>query len=189
SGFRGWTGACTGTGACELDMSEARAVGASFLGPRTLSVQLASNEGGRGRVDVSPAPLGPVSFCDNLGQPDVHVCTFQFPPDTPVTLSRMAYPDSKFTTWSGACSGDGPCQVFLAGAGPGPVVEAVFLGPRTLSVQLTSVEEGRGRVDVSPAPLGPVSFCDNLGQPDVHVCTFQFPPDTPVTLWRMAGPD
>ena len=189
SGFLGWTGACTGTGACEVALTEATQVGASFLGPRTLAVQLTSVENGRGRIDVSPAPLGPTSFCDNLGQPDVHVCTFQYPPDTPVTITRMAYPDSKFTTWAGACLGSDTCQVFLSAPGPGPVVEASFLGPRTLTVQLTSVEGGRGRVDVSPPPLGPVSFCDNVGQPDVYVCTFQYPPDTPVTLTNLARPD
>ena len=192
SKFTTWAGACSGEGPCQVFLAGAGpgpVVEASFLGPRTLTVQLTSVEGGRGRVDVSPAPLGPVSFCDDLGQPDVYVCTFQYPPDTPVTLSRVPYPDSKFTTWAGACSGDGPCQVFLAGAGPGPVVEASFLGPRTLTVQLTSVEGGRGRVDVSPAPLGPVSFCDDLGQPDVYVCTFQYPPDTPVTVTRVPYPD
>ena len=189
SGFLGWTGACTGTGACEVVLSEATQVGASFLGPRTLTVQLTSVENGRGRVDVSPAPLDAVSFCDNLGQPDVHVCTFHYPPDTPVTITRMAYPDSKFEAWSGACSGSDTCQVFLAGPGPGPVVEALFLGARTLTVQLTSVEGGRGRLDVSPAPLDSVSFCDNLNQPDVHTCTFHYPPDTPVTITRMAYPD
>jgi hypothetical protein len=97
-------------------MSEARQVGASFLGPRTLTVQLNSVEGGRGRVNVSPEPLSPGSFCDNFGQPDVYVCTFQYAPDTPVTITNLAYPDSEFTTWAGACSGDGPCQVLLSGA-------------------------------------------------------------------------
>src|SRR5262249_61009607 len=111
------------------------------------------------------------------------------PADTPVTITLFAAALHDALPMSGACTGQDTCQVFLSGPGPGPVVEALFLGPRTLTVQLTSVEGGRGRVDVMPAPLGPVSFCDNQGQPDVYTCTFQYPPDTPVQLSRTASPD
>src|SRR6185436_19804894 len=105
-----------------------------------------------------------------------------YPPDTVVMVPVSAHPDSKFTGWTFGCTGTGPCSVPLSGPGPGPFVEASFLGPRTLTVQITSVEGGRGSVSVSPAPLGPVSLCEHPGGPGVRVCTFQYPPDTPVTV-------
>jgi hypothetical protein len=186
SAFLGWTGACAGTGPCIVSMLEARQVRAAFLGPRTLTVQVTGVEGGGGTLSMSPPPLGPPSagFCDNAGGLATQVCTFQYPPGTVVTLSASAYFNSKFLAWSGGCSGTGPCQVPLSGPGPGPVVEASFLGPRTLTVQVTSVEGGGGTVSVSPAPLGPPgpSGCDNPGEFGTQVCTFQYPPDTVVTL-------
>ena len=191
SAFLGWTGACTGTGPCVVTVTEALQVGASFLGPRTLTVQVTSVEGGRGTVSLSPAPLGPPGgSCDNVGAAANQVCTFQYPPDTVVTMAVSAHPDSKFQGWSGACTGTEPCQVLLSLPGPGELVEASFLGPRTLTVQVTSVEGGRGTVSLSPAPLGPPGgSCDNVGAAANQVCTFQYPPDTVVTMAVSAHPD
>jgi len=163
-------------------------VDASFLGPRTLTVQLASVEGGRGRVDVSPPPLGPVSACDNLGQPDVFVCTFQYPPDTLVTLSRMEYPDSKFLVWSGGCSGTEPCSVPLAGLGPGPVVDASFLGPRPLTLAIASSRGGRGSLAVDPVALGGQASCPLPPGAASTACALLYRPDTAVTVTAIPEP-
>ena len=86
-------------------------------------------------------------------------CTFNFVSGTNVTLAATPAQGSVFAGWSGACTGAESCPVLLSGPGPGPFVEASFLGPRTLTVQVTSVEGGRGSASVSPAPLGPVSLC------------------------------
>jgi uncharacterized repeat protein (TIGR01451 family) len=50
SSFSGWTGACSGTGACELTMDEAKSLGASFAKIPTISRKPAL-----GRLSVTPA--------------------------------------------------------------------------------------------------------------------------------------
>jgi PKD repeat protein len=192
SGFVGWTGACSGTGACVVSLTEARQVGASFLGPRTLTVSMLSVEDGHGFVSVSPQPLYPdPSSCDNVAQPGEVLCRFHYAPDTVVTLQQFAYPDSKFLGYGGQCSGTGPCSLTMpATAGAGPGVGMQYLGPRTLTVSMLSVEDGHGFVSVSPQPLYPdPSSCDNVAQPGEVLCRFHYAPDTVVTLQQFAYPD
>jgi uncharacterized repeat protein (TIGR01451 family) len=195
SAFLGWTGACSGTGACTVTMNSAQSVGASFLGPRVLTVSVMSDEGGRGSVWVDVPPLGGVpSVCENAGPPGTNptVCTFTYPPETRVRLSPMQYSDSLFEQWGDACTGSAGCEVYLSGPGMGPRVEASFLGPRVLTVSVMSDEGGRGSVWVDVPPLGGVpSVCENAGPPVTNptVCTFTYPPETRVRLSALPYPD
>jgi hypothetical protein len=147
-----------------------------------LKVQITSVEGGRGSVSVSPAPLGPSAACDNLDGSSIQVCTFQYPPDTIVGLPVFAHPDSKFTEWSGACTGTDPCQVPLSGPGPGPFVEASFLGPRTLALSIVSSRGGRGSLTVEPAPVSGPGSCVLPPNAPGAACAFPYAPETVVTV-------
>jgi hypothetical protein len=101
SAFAGWSGACTGTGACQVTMDAAKAVTAAFtLIPRTLTVARAGN--GSGTVTSTPAGV-------DCGA----TCGFAFDHGTLVTLTPQAGGGSQFLSWSGACTGSGACQITM----------------------------------------------------------------------------
>ena len=72
SKFLGWTGACTGNGACSVALdggvgAPPAQLDAAFLGPRTLRVIVGSVEGGLGYVTVNPPPLSGPPSCEASG--------------------------------------------------------------------------------------------------------------------------
>ena len=97
SHFLEWTGACTGSGACEVTMSEARSVGAVFeISAHSLTV----NKAGSGSGTVS---------CD--GGP----CASSYPDGAILTLTASADSGSTFAGWSGSgCTGDLACVVTIS---------------------------------------------------------------------------
>jgi hypothetical protein len=105
SAFSGWSGACTGTGNCNVVMSATRSVTATFtlLASYTLSVAKLGN--GSGTVTSSPAGI----VCGST-------CSHGFGEGTSVTLSARADAGSAFEGWSGACSGKAVCDVAVTGA-------------------------------------------------------------------------
>ena len=155
STFTGWSGACTGTGACNLTMSANRAVTATFaLVTRTLTVAKAGT--GSGTVTSSPAGI-------NCGP----TCSASFPNGTSVTLTATPAAGSTFTGWSGACTGTGACNLTMSA---NRAVTATFaLVTRTLTVAKAGT--GSGTVTSSPAGM-------NCGP----TCSASFPNGTSVTL-------
>src|SRR5678815_3980623 len=62
SSFSGWSGACSGTGACVVAMTQAQSVTASFtLNPNTLTVTV--NGTGTGSVASNPAGIACPTDC------------------------------------------------------------------------------------------------------------------------------
>jgi probable HAF family extracellular repeat protein len=100
--FSGFTGVCSGP-SCLVRMTTDAGVWAIFapIPPRTLSVALGGNGGGR----VTSAPAG----IDCPGQ-----CAAAFADGTTVTLSAAPDVISRFTQWSGACTG-ASCSLILHG--------------------------------------------------------------------------
>jgi hypothetical protein len=106
STFSGWSGACTGTGACQVTMSANQSVTATFTSSvvrHTLTVTRAGN--GAGTVTSSPAGI-------NCGT----ACSATYPVSTAVTLTAVPAAGSTFAGWTGACSGAGACQVTMSAA-------------------------------------------------------------------------
>jgi hypothetical protein len=102
SDFTGWSGACTGTGNCTVDMTQARTVTATFaLRTYALAVSRAGN--GAGSVTATGIDCGTD-------------CSGTYNHGTNVTLSAAATGDSAFGGWSGACSGTGTCTVSMTQA-------------------------------------------------------------------------
>jgi hypothetical protein len=97
--FAGWSGACTGTGACVVTMSENQTVTATF-GP---DVGLYATLGGNGHGHVS----GPDISCPSQ-------CSGKYAPGTQVPLTATPDAKSYFAGWSGACTGTGTCVVTLS---------------------------------------------------------------------------
>ena len=104
--FDHWSGACTGSGACQVTMDAAMSVTATFtLNRYTLSVGKAGN--GSGTVTSSPAGIS----CGTT-------CSSDYDYGTQVTLTAAPSTGTTFTGWSGACTGTGSCIVTMDAAKP-----------------------------------------------------------------------
>ncbi|MBL0125195.1 MAG: PKD domain-containing protein [Betaproteobacteria bacterium] len=103
--FGGWSGACTGTGACTVTMDAAKTVLASFVpAPTVVTVQKAGN--GTGIVASNPAGI-------DCGA----TCSATFVPGTTVTLSADPSGASIFAGWGGGgCAGTGVCTLTMNAA-------------------------------------------------------------------------
>jgi M6 family metalloprotease-like protein len=138
--FAGWSGACTGTGACVVSMTQARAITATFTIPnRLLTVALSGD--GSGLVTSTPAALQCVNLRGAIGG----TCAAEFLEGTSVTLT--ATPEqATFAGWGGACSGTGPCVV--------PMLAAQTVSARfdRLSFPLTITATGTGTGSVASQP-------------------------------------
>ncbi len=105
STFSGWSGDCSGTGACTVTMSAARSVTASFQASNVQSLSVGLTGNGSGTVTSSPAGIS----CGAT-------CVAGFPGGTAVVLTATASPGSSFAGWSGDCAGTGACNVVMSSA-------------------------------------------------------------------------
>ena len=98
--FAGWSGACTGTGDCELTLTDHTAVVATFQ-PQVCNVVVQPRGSGLGLV------TGSGLSCAMGG---TGVCTVQVPYGAGVALAAAAGEDTVFAGWSGGwCAGTGDC--------------------------------------------------------------------------------
>src|SRR5260370_24660779 len=94
--FTGWSGACSGTGICQVSMTQVQTVTANFLPPYSLTVNLTGT--GAGAVNASPAGIyGPMS-CNTV------LCTATYTPGTNVTLTSEPNSYSYLVQWGGVCA-------------------------------------------------------------------------------------
>ncbi len=97
--FANWSGACTGTGACNVTMNAAKTVNATF-NPITYSVNV--TRVGNGTVSGGTISCG--ATCQNV-----------FNYGTTVTLNAAPLAGYTFTGWSGACTGTAACTLTMNG--------------------------------------------------------------------------
>ncbi len=145
STFAGWSGACTGTGACAVTMNAASSVTASFNPAGTYSLSVTKAGTGTGTVTSSPAGI-------NCGT----TCSTAYSSGTVMTLTAAAAIGSTFAGWSGACTGTGACSVTMSAA---RAVTATFnaLPVNTLLVYKTGT--GSGTVTSSPTGISCGADC------------------------------
>jgi hypothetical protein len=137
SAFTGWSGACTGSGACNVTMNQDQAVKATFAARPPVTLKVARSGHGSGSVTSSPAGISCGSKCSRA-----------FPYGTSVTLTPHAAAGSVFAAWSGACKGASPtCHVSMTAA---RAVTATF----AIAKLLTVVKAGAGTGTVTSAPAG-----------------------------------
>jgi hypothetical protein len=98
--FDGWTGACSGTALCTVSMTGTEKVSATFDPGEVLTVSITGT--GAGTVTSTPSGIS----CPTI-------CSFTFPPNTPVTLSETPGSNDAFSSWAGACTGSANCSVTL----------------------------------------------------------------------------
>ncbi|TPW11010.1 MAG: hypothetical protein FD127_3459, partial [Acidimicrobiaceae bacterium] len=143
SSFAGWSGACTGTGACSVTMDAAKSVTATFItNQHPLTVTVAGSGGGT--VTSTPAGI-------DCGA----TCTATYDQGTGVTLTATPDANSEFAGWSGACTGTGACTVTVDAA---KTVTATFVR-RTVVLTVTRLGTGGGVITSDPVGL----TCDLLG--------------------------
>jgi hypothetical protein len=144
SRFGGWTGACTGTGSCTVNMTQVRSVTATFIPVRVLTVSRTGN--GSGTVTSHPAGIS----CGST-------CSHSFDYGTKVILTATHATGTGFTGWKGACTGTGKCTVTMKQARS---VTATF----TLVHEMLRVKKsgsGLGRVASKPAGISCGGRCSH----------------------------
>ena len=198
SNFTGWSGACTGTGACVLIAANGpKSVGAAFTRkPPTLYKLTVSMTGeGAGGTWLGQRNYHG-TYCFSWSPPS-GVCEYSFesgaavsliaepaePYGTGTFLKAMPEANSYFTGWSGACTGRDPCTVIMNG----PKSVAATFG-RSPPYWLNVVKDGTGRGTVVSTPPGIVcgSTCTANWDANVTV-TVTATPDTGSTFTGWKG--
>jgi galactose oxidase-like protein/List-Bact-rpt repeat protein len=111
--FKEWTGPCTGTApTCSVTMSIARSVKARFQGPKVPRFQVNITGGGDGGGTVtSQATLAPNIACTLNAGTASGTCSRTYPSGTSLILTASATSGHTFDGWSGACTGNGSCNL------------------------------------------------------------------------------
>ena len=122
--FAGWSGRCSGTGACVIPFEiDTLPVAALFTVP---SHTLAVTAGGSGNGSVASTPPG--ITCVITAGVGSQLCSAPFSTGTAVTLTADPSGGSTFGGWSGACSGTEPiCGLTITAASQ---ATAKFVAPR-----------------------------------------------------------
>ncbi len=158
SSFAGWSGACSGTGACKVTLTQNTSVMANFSTSPVLTVALAGN----GTGSVSSDPSG-INNCEQT-------CSAAFAAGTMVTLSATAGANSSFAGWTGGGCGSGPTCVVTISASE--KITATFTPTQGAAI-LGVIRAGTGTGTVTSSPAG-----INCGT----TCNASFPLGTQVTL-------
>ena len=146
SEFLKWSGACTGTGPCQVTMSAAKSVTATFKVTPTYRLLVQKSGTGQGRV--TSAPISDID-CGST-------CEAKLPAGTEVELTATPSPGSEFFQWSGACSGQGLCKVTMDSA---KTVHATFKA--LPSFKLSLIRTGSGTVTSSPPGISCGAECEH----------------------------
>jgi phospholipase C len=166
SAFAGWSGACSGTStACTVNLAANASATATFNSTSPL-VPLTVQSAGTGAGTIKSSLTG-----INCG----FTCNANFPSGTSVKLTATPTSGSKFTGWSGACSGTtAACTLSLKAAAS---VTATFTSS-VAPVQLTVLPAGTGAGTVTSSYSG-----INCGA----TCSASYPSGTAVTLTATAS--
>ncbi len=176
TGFRfdQWQGACSGSGACQVVMSESRSVTAVFSEIPSTEHVLSVTVNGNGTITSSPSGI-------NCGSD----CSEALAEDTVISLFATADSGYKLESWSGACSGSAGCSVTMSQA---QTVTATFVENNS-SGTLAIADMGLHEVDFGdtftyqPQITGDVTICrKDLGHDDVRVDS-----ETGAITWDTSG--
>ena len=104
--FSGWTGACSGQGACTLTLNSNQSTTATFLQIPANQFLLTVSVTGAGSIISNPTGLD----CSTT-------CSYPFPSGTAVSLMASSSSGNTFMGWSGeGCSGRSSCLVTMNSA-------------------------------------------------------------------------
>jgi hypothetical protein len=178
--FTGWSGACTGTGSCQLGVDANRTVTAGFdLATFTLRIDGAG--AGSGSI-ASQAGLTPAIACVSAGGSVSGTCTGGYTAATVVTLTPTPSIGNVFDGWSGGCTGSGVCTVTMSQARQ---VTARFV-PRSFALGVTGAGDGTGSVVTAEGVQPPLSCMVQAGTASGS-CTASYPAGSMVTMRATAA--
>ena len=135
--FSGWSGACSGTSSCSVTMDAAKSVTATFTLKQFV---LTLSTVGNGTITANPQPVGGT-----------------YGAGTVVALTATPAAGSQFSSWSGACSGTGACNVTMDAAKSVTATFAAVPPPPPAQFTLTMTTVGDGSIAPQPAPLTPAA--------------------------------
>ena len=159
SAFVGWSGACTGTGACSVTMDAARAVNAQFEPTQSTNVTLTVTKTGGGAGSITGGTI-------NCGA----TCSASVPLNTVITLTATPVSGNSFAGWSGGgCIGVGTCTVTMDIA---KTVNAQFDLSAAANFTLTVTKSGTGTGSVA---IGSSIVCGS-------VCSLTLVANSTITL-------
>jgi uncharacterized repeat protein (TIGR02543 family) len=164
--FTGWSGACTGTSPCTLTMDAAKTATATFTRTHWL---LTATRAGTGSGTVS---------ADAVGLDCGSTCSRPAPVGSSVTLTATPAAHSRFTGWTGSCTGTATtCTVAMTAARS---VTATF---QPITYLMTVTKTGSGTVTSGPTGLSCGTTCaKNFNSGTAVTLTA-----TPATGWRFTG--
>jgi len=165
--FVGWTGACNGTGACQVPMNGETAVTANFKRdpPPPGFHHLTVIADGSGRLISTPAGLD----CDST------TCSADFTDGAVVTLSATPAPGFVFDGWTvGPCTGAAGCAITLR---TDTQVTAKFSTHPPTEIHISVAVTGPGQVQGGAIDCGlpPSAVCDAKVAPGSTTTLTAFP--------------
>lgn len=173
SEFTGWSGACSGTGSCDVTASGNPAADAEFTATDFV-VEVAVIGSGSGSVVSQPGGIDCPDDCGEL-----------YPRTETVTLTASPDPGSAFLGWSAPCSGSGDCVLDMD-LGP-YAVDARMEDLSTISVSLAGV--GNGRIVSTPAGIDCPGDCSEVFPNTTEVSLTPTPePGSVFVQWNLAPP-
>jgi len=137
SKFTGWSGACSGTGDCVLQINGDKAITASFENVGTQQLVGTVSPILAGNITLSPSGSSCQGACGTYTK------------GTIVTVSESPAAGYSFVSWSGACQGTAACVVTL------DTDKAVTANFQTNNVNLTKGITPFGSGTTSSSPTGP----------------------------------
>lgn len=168
--FQGWSGACSGTGACMVTVDQDRAITASFFAEYDLTTDFAGQ--GTGSITLDP----PNRVCNVTAGS----CTETYAQGTQVTLTTGPPNNRAFVQWAaGPCQGQtNPVCTFTMDQAYTATAEFAPLRPLTVRFNMGAMA-GTGTVEVVSTTLPPET-CTSPTQ-----CVNFYPLDTQLTLTAM----
>ena len=140
--FTGWTGACSGTGACVVTMNSNQSVSATFSQSLPSTYLISVINSGNGTVS------------SNSGKIDCgFVCSASYSSGATEVLFANPSPGYTFTGWSGGCVGTGSCILTVSS---NQSVTANFVSS---GYMLRLTKSGNGTISSSPSGINCGSVC------------------------------
>jgi hypothetical protein len=155
STFTGWSGACSGTGACSVAMNSNQTLTATFNLASAQQFTLTTTMSGTGSGTVSSSPSG--TSCGSG--------CLSFAAGTVATLTATPNSSSTFAGWSGTCSGTGVCTLTM---NANQTVTATF-NLQTATVTLSGVTLSTGSLVGGNPATGTVTLSGPAGSGGVSV--------------------
>lgn len=153
--FQGWSGACSGSGSCNVTMTQDLNVTATFVEESVTEYTLTVSKSGSGDVTSTPSGI-------NCGSD----CSEDFAENSQVTLQAVAADGYEFESWSGACSGSGTCNLTMTS---NLNVTANFVEEPVTEYQLDVTANGLGTIISTPSGIDCGADCDELFDEDTQV--------------------